>query len=204
MKEYGNENLGAFYLSRPARGATVRLSFNGSTCGNFNPRAPCGARLAGVPRPTRKEGFNPRAPCGARQRGTEKHWQPQRFQPTRPLRGATRTHVKLGHNGGISTHAPLAGRDACRASRSPQGNDFNPRAPCGARRSSSRSIGTIANFNPRAPCGARHVFESHHQLQTNFNPRAPCGARLYGGLFRLGRAISTHAPLAGRDCFWRC
>ena len=33
---------------------------------NFNPRAPCGARLYYRPIPTRGYDFNPRAPCGAR------------------------------------------------------------------------------------------------------------------------------------------
>ena len=77
-------------------------------------------------------------------------------------------------------------------------------------------------FNPRAPCGARHDFKSKATGEKNFNPRAPCGARrgevkkkqrcllfqptrpLRGAtccLLRLPhrQAISTHAPLAGRD-----
>ena len=33
------------------------------------------------------------------------------FQPTHPLRGATEGHVHHGGHGGISIHAPLAGRD---------------------------------------------------------------------------------------------
>ena len=32
----------------------------------FNPRAPCGARLACLPFDTAAKDFNPRAPCGAR------------------------------------------------------------------------------------------------------------------------------------------
>ena len=61
--------------------------------------------------------------------------------------------------------------------------------------------GRWSYFNPRAPCGARRrglaVSPSH---RIYFNPRAPCGARPTL-IFSMSRivAISTHAPLAGRD-----
>ena len=79
---------------------------------------------------------------------------------------------------------------------------FNPRAPCGARRSDSYQCHRLCHyFNPRAPCGARlrrsseielegQVFQSARPVRgatdtnpnrekatKNFNPRAPCGAR---------------------------
>ena len=78
---------------------------------------------------------------------------------------------------------------------------FNPRAPCGARHYGLVRRYVFYHFNPRAPCGARHggvVQWSHVTLY--FNPRAPCGARQ--DIFcssEWREAISTHAPLAGRD-----
>ena len=57
------------------------------------------------------------------------------------------------------------------------------------------------DFNPRAPCGARRCFHCPWFLVClYFNPRAPCGARQapcrwLPSAFR----ISIHAPLAGRD-----
>ena len=36
----------------------------------------------------------------------------EKFQPTRPLRGATDKLDRMAQSLGISTHAPLAGRDA--------------------------------------------------------------------------------------------
>ncbi len=101
---------------------------------------------------------------------------------------------------------------------------FNPRAPCGARRTPrATSLTRTTNFNPRAPCGARPrarfplsiflLISTHAPLagrdrwignkknkRINFNPRAPCGAR-QGMQYPLRGAnyISTHAPLAGRD-----
>lgn len=55
----------------------------------FNPHAPFEARRGGRLAPASNDRFNPRTPCGARQRG------------------------RKGHHGqgGISTHAPFAGRD---------------------------------------------------------------------------------------------
>ena len=39
------------------------------------------------------------------------------------------------------------------------------------------------------------------RIRERFNPRAPCGARrMRVGEVRGARFISTHAPLAGRDC----
>ena len=107
---------------------------------------------------------------------------------------------------------------------SPHSSDnFNPRAPCGARPQQSDStlhrplfqptrplrgatgltillMCVPPHFNPRAPCGAR---QGVNQLSRNvkyFNPRAPCGARPeLRAPVSAYHCISTHAPLAGRD-----
>ena len=56
------------------------------------------------------------------------------------------------------------------------------------------------NFNPRAPCGARRHCVEWETSSLHFNPRAPCGARRSFG-FRLGSRndISIRVPLAGHD-----
>ena len=82
----------------------------------------------------REMNFNPRAPCGARRRLCCTHWSTMGFQSTRPVWGATdlfglRT-VKIT----ISIHAPRVGRDYGEHPRWVVSRDFNPRAPCGARR----------------------------------------------------------------------
>ena len=122
---------------------------------NFNPRAPCGARLLIVPQIRSPVYFNPRAPCGARPR-SRVHIPPQsyfnprapcgarpdtwrsstprrKFQSTRPVRGATVSATVTADQINISIHAPRAGRDGLRPGGGPHRNDFNPRAPCGAR-----------------------------------------------------------------------
>ena len=79
----------------------------------------------------------------------------------------------------ISTHAPLAGRD----------RDADPVV---------RRDG--AYFNPRAPCGARPVFKSVVDRDAQFQPTRPLrGATEVAALGADAVAISTHAPLAGRD-----
>ena len=101
------------------------------------------------------------------------------FQSTRPMRGATRIQTKPNTSS----------------------RNFNPRAPCGARRGIDLKSRLEWNFNPRAPCGARRFhhcsslmmrfsFQSTRPMRGatpasparsggygNFNPRAPCGAR---------------------------
>ena len=79
---------------------------------------------------------------------------------------------------------------------------FNPRTPCGVRRSQhflpSRSsrisihaprVGCDAgqgcrpcpqrDFNPRTPCGVRHSRSPSQRRSSDFNPRTPCGVRLH-------------------------
>ena len=126
-----------------------------------------------------RERFNPRAPCGARRRIT---------RGAQPVGVGISTHAPLAGRdvdspaqtsvSGISTHAPLAGRDTDAARLLAVPWYFNPRAPCGARRVSPYGrCQRECNFNPRAPCGARLEVTTARPTQNNFNPRAPCGAR---------------------------
>ena len=57
------------------------------------------------------------------------------------------------------------------------------------------------NFNPRAPCGARRLSAVSARIgKLHFNPRAPCGARrLLCSLIIRYEVISIHAPRVGRD-----
>ena len=124
------------------------------------------------------------------------------FQPTRPLRGATWRSIRRSRICWISTHAPLAGRDraACCGGRCEK--IFQPTRPLrGATRAPAAPLICSRNFNPRAPCGARQADRAQGRSRRNhFNPRAPCGARRQTEVIsNMTYAISTHAPLAGRD-----
>ena len=123
------------------------------------------------------------------------------FQSTRPVWGATKLMRSSSSILTISIHAPRVGRDDLRTSHATPRAVFqstrpvwgatvnryvkrnvklyfNPRAPCGARRSPLFVPRPSMYFNPRAPCGARRY--GHVRLVLagrDFNPRAPCGAR---------------------------
>ena len=79
---------------------------------DFNPRTPCGVRRAGHVVRTASRHFNPRTPCGVRRRYAEPQGDcPRDFNPRTPC------GVRRGPFGllvvvhGISIHAPLAGCD---------------------------------------------------------------------------------------------
>ena len=169
---------------------------------DFNPRAPCGARLSGPVLAPFVAHISIHAPLAGRDLAALRDGQIlQEFQSTRPLRGATGT----------------AGRTR-RA-----GSHFNPRAPCGARRLKDVFFRALYVFQSTRPLrGATTafvakrssaLFQSTRPLRgatvavflqrfgyLHFNPRAPCGARLrrHCSTSAAGR-ISIHAPLAGRD-----
>ena len=167
-----------FQPTRPLRGATTAPHLRMGSI-NFNPRAPCGAR----PRYGRKR------PAGSV------------FQPTRPLRGATTSTLCATGWITISTHAPLAGRDIVSVLIVARKKDFNPRAPCGARRlrevEDAKGVKTfqptrplrgatinglelsdVEKFQPTRPLrGATFIAWLLSGVALYFNPRAPCGAR---------------------------
>ena len=147
---------------------------------NFNPRAPCGARPQIPFNFIRSTRISTHAPLAGRDVlvvsiGIKVF----KFQPTRPLRGATESVPALATSDFlISTHAPLAGRDRGKGCTLLDSENFNPRAPCGARLQLKPQLFDFLDFNPRAPCGAR---------------------RFSNDGFTIKICISTHAPLAGRD-----
>ena len=103
----------AFQPTRPLRGATMKRNSAKVNIRDFNPRAPCGARLSHIHEVSAGIDFNPRAPCGARLISPlSSTGYCIGFQPTRPLRGATAQPVSRSIRLFISTHAPLAGRDS--------------------------------------------------------------------------------------------
>ena len=145
--------------------------------------------------------FNPRAPCGARL-PLEKH----RllfclFQSTRPVRGATGSCGAYNHGNTISIHAPRAGRDIRPFTLVTVVFYFNPRAPCGARQSAyGQPWMYLRYFNPRAPCGARPAIRSVILQSRTFQSTRPVrGATGTISGTAYAEDISIHAPRAGRD-----
>ncbi len=120
-------------------------------------------------------GFNPRTPCGVRlifQYGYKfSEW----FQSTHSLWSATGHGLQWPEAVLVSIHALLVECDVIVPSF-PEGRcSFNPRTPCGVRRSfSGLKCAGISGFNPRTPCGVRPMdngdikdtdqFQSTHSL----------------------------------------
>ena len=123
------------------------------------------------------------------------------FQSTHPVRGATMDKAAAAGNNEFQSTRPVWGATP---SYKPHYvwsyEDFNPRAPCGARPLLLAISLASCNFNPRAPCGARPRRGNCPCCKQYFNPRAPCGARLQPRLcvFCVWD-ISIHAPRVGRD-----
>ena len=127
--------------------------------------------------------FNPRTPCGVRHIYTIPIHTVTIFQSTHPVRGATTTASrKSTRTRTISIHAPRAGCDAFFAALASEGGDFNPRTPCGVRRSCSGSCEPSGNFNPRTPCGVRRDGASAPLLVdiSIHAPRAGCDGKFDG------------------------
>ena len=101
------------------------------------------------------------------------------FQSTRPLRGAT-----LGPE--QSYRRPLY---------------FNPRAPCGARRSFYGKAHVIDHISIHAPLAGRDHILVFQRSGGPISIHAPLAGRDHNGarLVGVSQLISIHAPLAGRD-----
>ena len=147
---------GSFQSSRPLRGATRRRRATRAIPCNFNPRAPCGARLKRIATFTLS----------------------LLFQSSRPLRGATGAGVRHAQYRAISILAPLAGRDFPAYTPQGWGLNFNPRAPCGARPVQLFQKLMVRHISILAPLAGRDLNTApSFGAERNFNPRAPCGAR---------------------------
>ena len=100
----------------------------------------------------------------------------------------------------ISIHAPLAGRDGYGGGAAAGSNDFNPRAPCGARlHSEAESMREFAFQSTRPLRGATNAGYGIFAV-VDISIHAPLAGRDPPPSTRSNRAgISIHAPLAGRD-----
>ena len=150
-------------------------------------------------------------------------WRSAEFQSTRPLRGATFAVRDVVDPVEISIHAPLAGRDSftfwmrcvslsfqstrplrgatfCLVAGKRRQNNFNPRAPCGARPSQHYPEIKEKRFQSTRPLRGATLDWLLLRCPLTFQSTRP----LRGATGRWARpsrpgCISIHAPLAGRD-----
>ena len=212
-----------FQPTRPLRGATG-ADCTGRRTTTISTHAPLAGRDSSArSTATRaRRNFNPRAPCGARLWPKIESATAKAFQPTRPLRGATRKKRTPRRWHVISTHAPLAGRDRCQSDVRGEDHIFQPTRPLRGATSSrlasvffikfqptrplrgaTSRIGTLLGgetFQPTRPLRGATSWSAASEAIFKFQPTRPLrgATRVVAGA-RLGLDISTHAPLAGRD-----
>ena len=147
----------SFQSTRPLRGATVVQSALGDLLGVFQSTRPLRGATPLPSRPARRAtDFNPRAPCGARQLVRGVGDAGRRISIHAPLAGRDRLGAPLVGVPHISIHAPLAGRDGDGDPDTDEDKEFQSTRPLrGATSLYSTGDKRKTNFNPRAPCGAR-------------------------------------------------
>ena len=190
-----------FQPTRPLRGATRLLLCASHPHSNFNPRAPCGARRFTARRWNARLKFQPTRPLRGATWLSTTVMSSETFQPTRPLRGATYAQPGGFAQIPISTHAPLAGRDASDIPTIPTALKFQPTRPLrGATVNAHQIIGGYI-FQPTRPLrGATMPLPRRMSRTPGFQPTRPLrGATLKNVYQHTMDDISTHAPLAGRD-----
>ncbi len=148
-----------FQSTLPVRGATMAVFAAVRTVGFQSTLPVRGATPARCRTRRAPRYFNPRSPCGERHLSRSRDFGPNSFQSTLPVRGATEASEREFDEAHISIHAPRAGSDVPELHFSSFPSfDFNPRSPCGERRSCLTSTGATTNdFNPRSPCGERQA-----------------------------------------------
>ena len=126
-----------------------------------------------------------------------------KFQSTHPLRGATIGDLRACWSASISIHAPLAGCDPLTsAARRPWGMHFNPRTPCGVRRSARSAAPWADRISIHAPLAGCDVIQGRLARDPEiFQSTHPLRGATQHAIMSVVQAIfqSTH-PLRGATC----
>ena len=122
-----------FQLTCPVRGTTTGagVDLQLHKISTHVPRA--GHDIDAIGMGNDRTDFNSRAPCGARPYVAFDRFQLWKFQLTCPVRGTTQTFETTDGAVRISTHVPHAGHDRALGRHVVRQDNFNSRAPCGAR-----------------------------------------------------------------------
>ena len=134
---------------------------SGASAGHtyFNPRSPCGERRPQMYRNVQKEVFQSTLPVrGATSCRNLWYNIHVGFQSTLPVRGATCDSDRLAAAIAISIHAPRAGSDINKLKNWMNVILFQSTLPVwGATRTLLLRSAVFAYFNPRSPCGERRT-----------------------------------------------
>ena len=151
------EGIVTFQSTRPIRGATNRRCKHRSVWGDFNPRAPYGARHQPSSPPPLPDLISIHAPHTGRDLDdTTKALLQSQFQSTRPIRGATPATGRADPTAKFQSTRPIRGATYGIIIYKDGEPVFQSTRPIrGATSHSSSNTRECLNFNPRAPYGAR-------------------------------------------------
>ena len=174
LRQFGRISILAPRVGRDRRSVDVS-----ATEPHFNPRAPCGARPVFVDAIRGTDVISIHAPRVGRDAEEQANIKTADISIHAPRVGRD-VHSQFPPDFvTISIHAPRVGRDSSWYTVLVPSANFNPRAPCGARRRALPRLclgGLISIHAPRVGRDLRSG--SSARPPANFNPRAPCGARL--------------------------
>ena len=170
---------------------------------NFNPRTPCGVRLANVLNFFGQLFISIHAPHAGCDDGEHPADDRQGISIHAPHAGCDADFVCGEPPTIISIHAPHAGCDMrylCRLELTGLFQSTHPMRGATARAKAPRSSGGI-DFNPRTPCGVRHIRLMSLSSDVNISihaPHAGCDPAVHHAT-DPEQPISIHAPHAGCD-----
>ena len=95
--------------------------------------------------------FNPRTPCGVRPQLSIRALPDKIFQSTHPVWGATEHAGQRNQGQPISIHAPRVGCDTWSCILGTAQENFNPRTPCGVRRTDDGIFQFVWRFQSTHP-----------------------------------------------------
>ncbi len=150
--------------------------------------------------------FNPRAPRGARLLQRKMYLRLAKFQSTRPSWGATRKGWRIGKRNPISIHAPLVGRDKPSPHKRRTSRNFNPRAPRGARHVAALYPGVRAIFQSTRPSWGATRFAGALYAPRDISIHAPLVGRdtaICGNKNVTGKFQSTRPSWGATLATWR-
>ena len=135
----------------------VRLASNALTLASvdFNPRTPCGVRPCRPTSPSRPLHFNPRTPCGVRPARSSGSGCWRNFNPRTPCGVRRRRFPRIRKRCRFQSTHPLRGATSS-PDRSSRHGSISIHAPlAGCDRFAERDRAGLCHFNPRTPCGVR-------------------------------------------------
>ena len=169
---------------------------------DFNPRSPCGERRALANRSENFKDSNPRSPCGGRLVVLLDSSVVRKFQSTLPVRGATRRLVDRNSRRKFQSTLPVRGATYTDGQGGDNGQDFNPRSPCGERLHQDVQAENAVIISIHAPRAGSDPLICKAKCSPDISIHAPrAGSDVVAdSAEQKSIEISIHAPRAGSDC----